>query len=219
MPAAPRAVEPAAATATPPPSSCCHAGAAAAPVRAAPPSPAPSHADAPAPASVPVPAGTSCCAAPTAGAPARAAASPGPAAWPWRTAALNTSICLLGCSLGDVAVVVATRTWWPSGPMAVVLVLAVVAGLATSLALESTWLVLRGSAVRAAVVQAARMSLLSMVAMELAMNVVDLGLTGGMRMGLPWPAYLRILAGGEVAGFLVPLPYNAWRLARGHACH
>jgi hypothetical protein len=54
--------------------------------------------------------------------------------------------------------------------------------------------------------------------MELAMNAVDFGLSGGMRM--PWPKYLGILAIGEIAGFAAAFLYNAWRLRRtGKACH
>jgi len=58
------------------------------------------------------------------------------------------------------------------------------------------------------------MSFLSMVAMELAMNVVDVALTGGAK--LTWWVIPVML----MAGFLTPLPYNYWRLkALGKACH
>ena len=46
------------------------------------------------------------------------------------------------------------------------------------------------------------------------------GLTGGMRAALGWSTYAGILALGELAGFAVAWPYNAWRLkAYGLACH
>ncbi len=99
------------------------------------------------------------------------------------------------------------------------MVTAIVAGLATSIALETAWLVRRGHQVAKAMRMAFAMSFVSMVAMETAMNLVDLGLTGGNRMHLTMTAYAGILALGEVAGFLVPLPYNAWRLTHGRACH
>jgi hypothetical protein len=58
------------------------------------------------------------------------------------------------------------------------------------------------------------MSLVSMVAMELAMNVTDVFLTGGAM--LTW----RVVPIMLVAGFITPLPYNYWRLkALGKACH
>jgi hypothetical protein len=53
-----------------------------------------------------------------------------------------------------------------------------------------------------------------MVAMEAAMNIVDVVLTGGAV--LTWWVVPIML----VAGFLTPLPYNYWRLkALGKACH
>jgi hypothetical protein len=137
----------------------------------------------------------------------------------WRRAAQNTLVCLLGCTIGDVGVVVASWIWFPHAPMLVVMVLAIIAGLATSIALETAWLMRRGNALRAALTMAFSMSFVSMVAMETAMNLVDLGLTGGNRAHLSVPDYIGILALGEVAGFLVPWPYNAWRLKRGRACH
>ena len=51
-------------------------------------------------------------------------------------------------------------------------------------------------------------------AMEAAMNIVDVLLTGGAV--LTWWVVPIML----VAGFLTPLPYNYWRLkALGKACH
>ena len=160
----------------------------------------------------------SCCHPGSAAAPGAVAA---PAVNLWRTAAANTLVCLLGCSLGDVGVVVASRVWaWPL-TLTTLMVIAIAAGLMTSIALETVWLVTGsrmawGDALR----RAAGMSLVSMVAMEIAMNVVDLGVSGGMRMTLPWQQYAGVLALGEIAGFLVPLPYNWWRLRYfGKACH
>ncbi len=148
-----------------------------------------------------------------------AIAHPHRAPWPWAEAAANTLFCLLGCSLGDVAVVIASRQWWTSAGMATVMASATIAGLASSLALETIWLAARGQRVARALRMAVGMSLLSMLAMETAMNLVDVVLTGGNRMHLPWLSYVGVLAIGECAGFLLPWPFNAWRLARGQACH
>jgi hypothetical protein len=58
------------------------------------------------------------------------------------------------------------------------------------------------------------MSLISMVSMEAAMNLVDVALTGGAV--LTWWVVPLML----VAGYVTPLPYNYWRLkAHGKACH
>jgi hypothetical protein len=137
----------------------------------------------------------------------------------WARAAQNTLICILGCTIGDVGVVIASWIWFPHAPMVVVMVLAIVAGLATSIAFETAWLVRRGNRPGPALSTALSMSFVSMVAMEAAMNLFDLGLTGGNRAHLALVDYLGILALGEIAGFLVPWPYNAWRLTHGHGCH
>jgi len=57
------------------------------------------------------------------------------------------------------------------------------------------------------------MSLISMIAMEAAMNIVDVMVTGGATINLTVLPFMLI------AGFLAPLPYNYWRLkALGKAC-
>ncbi len=58
------------------------------------------------------------------------------------------------------------------------------------------------------------MSLISMVSMEVAMNLVDYLMTGGAELN---PVVVPVML---LAGFITPLPYNYWRLkALGKACH
>jgi hypothetical protein len=58
------------------------------------------------------------------------------------------------------------------------------------------------------------MSFISMVSMEIAMNLTDVLLTGGAILTL-WVIPFMLLA-----GFVTPLPYNYWRLKKfGVACH
>ena len=58
------------------------------------------------------------------------------------------------------------------------------------------------------------MSLVSMISMEAAMNLVDVLLTGGAM--LTWWVIPFML----IAGFITPLPYNYFRLKKyGKACH
>ena len=91
--------------------------------------------------------------------------------------------------------------------------LAVMNGLLTSIALE-TVILSRQMPLRPALKTAFGMSLISMIGMEVAMNVTDILLTGGAM--LTWWAVPIMLA----AGFVAPLPYNYWRLkALGKACH
>jgi hypothetical protein len=57
------------------------------------------------------------------------------------------------------------------------------------------------------------MSFISMVAMELAMNAVDVVFAGGVLVWWVIPLML-------VAGFFTPLPYNYYRLKKYDAsCH
>ena len=91
--------------------------------------------------------------------------------------------------------------------------LAIVNGLLTSIALE-TVILSRQMAVGLAFKTAIGMSFISMVAMEVAMNVTDVLLTGGAKL-VWWGIPIMLLM-----GFLTPLPYNYWRLKRhGKACH
>ncbi len=58
------------------------------------------------------------------------------------------------------------------------------------------------------------MSLISMISMEVAMNIVDVIMTGGAM--LTPEVILPML----IAGFITPLPYNYYRLKKyGKACH
>ena len=91
--------------------------------------------------------------------------------------------------------------------------LAVVNGLLTSIALE-TVILSRQMALVSAFRTACGMSLISMISMEVAMNIVDVVATGGAII-IWWVVPLMLLT-----GFLTPLPYNYWRLkALNKACH
>lgn len=66
---------------------------------------------------------------------------------------------------------------------------------------------------------AAGMSMISMVTMELAENLVDYQLTGGA-VQFDSPAFWGAALVSVAAGFLAPLPYNYVRLRKyGKACH
>ena len=61
---------------------------------------------------------------------------------------------------------------------------------------------------------AAGMSLISMISMEVAMNLTDYILTGGAMLTW-WVVPIMLLV-----GFITPWPYNYWRLKKfGLACH
>ena len=131
----------------------------------------------------------------------------------WRAASRNTAWCLLGCSIGDFGTIAFFQITAIPWPTLAIMSLAIVNGLATSILLE-TAILWRQLGPKAALRTAFGMSMLSMVAMETVMNLVDVLLTGGAR--LTWWVVPVMLA----AGFVTPLPYNYWRLkSLGKACH
>ena len=131
----------------------------------------------------------------------------------WRRASVNTAWCLLGCSIGDFGTIAFFQVNAIAWPTLAIMSLAIINGIITSIILE-TIILSRQMALRVAFRTAVGMSLISMVAMEAAMNIVDVWLTGGAR--LTWWVIPLMLA----AGFVTPLPYNYWRLkALGKACH
>lgn len=138
----------------------------------------------------------------------------------WRVASRNTLNCLIGCMIGDLAVMVYMQAYHPHAPMLLTMGLATAAGLVTSILFESAMLHWReGFRWRAAFTTAFSMSFLSMVGMELAANATDFMLTGG-RVPFSDPFYWTALAISVGAGFLAPLPYNYWKFKQhGKACH
>ena len=131
----------------------------------------------------------------------------------WRRASFNTFWCLVGCSIGDMGTIFFFQVTGIPWPVLAIMGLAMVNGILTSILLE-TLILMRQMAFKPALRTAAGMSLISMVAMELAMNATDLWITGGAHLTF------GVLIPMWVAGFLAPLPYNYWRLKfHGVACH
>lgn len=139
----------------------------------------------------------------------------------WLRASSNTGHCLLGCAIGDIAAMTLIPLWYPAIGMAPLMVLAVASGIATSLALESMILRWRerlswSNAMRTAW----GMSLISMAAMELVMNAVDLLVMGGQRLHWHDSGYWLAWGPALAAGFLAVLPYNYAKIKRhGRSCH
>ena len=131
----------------------------------------------------------------------------------WRRASTNTLWCLLGCSIGDFGTIAYFQWSALDWPVLSIMTLAIINGLISSIVLE-TYILSRQMKLRLAFDTAIRMSFISMVAMELAMNLTDLLLVGDAKL-VWWVVPFMLLA-----GFLTPLPYNYWRLkALGKSCH
>ncbi len=138
----------------------------------------------------------------------------------WKKASFNTLNCLIGCSIGDFGMVIFLQAYYPWTPLPIQMALAIVAGLMTSIALETTILKFReGFPISLAFRTAIGMSFLSMVAMEIAMTATDFAITGGMA-DFSNPVYWLALVPALIVGFLTPLPYNYYRLKKyDQACH
>jgi hypothetical protein len=131
----------------------------------------------------------------------------------WTQASKNTFWCLLGCSIGDFGTIFFFQYNKIAWPVLGIMILAIINGLITSIILE-TFILSRQMALNLAFKTAIGMSLISMISMEVAMNVTDVLLTGGVK--LTWWVIPIML----IVGFLTPLPYNYWRLqALNKACH
>lgn len=138
----------------------------------------------------------------------------------WNRASLNTLNCLIGCSIGDFGMIIFLQRYYPGTSMISQMILATIAGLITSVILET--ILLRGRekfSWHMAVQTALSMSFISMVAMELVMNATDFMITGG-KAAFGNPMYWFALVIALIAGFLTPLPYNYYKLKKFNAaCH
>ena len=132
--------------------------------------------------------------------------------------AKNTLGCLIGCAIGDLGAIYLFQTYYaplsiPSELWTTVWIVAMSSGIITSVILE-TIILWRQLGPKEAFKTAIGMSMISMLLMELAMNVVDYGMMGE-------PAItLGVLPYTLGAGFLAAWPYNYWRLKKhGKCCH
>ena len=132
----------------------------------------------------------------------------------WSRSAKNTSWCLLGCSIGDFGTILFFQLTQIPFPVLAIMILAIINGIITSIILETIVLLKQNFTFKNAFKTAIGMSLISMVSMEVAMNLTDYLLTGGAM--LTWWVIPIMLA----VGFVTPWPYNYWRLKKFNiACH
>ena len=132
----------------------------------------------------------------------------------WRRSAKNTAWCLLGCAIGDFGTILFFQLTQIPFPILGIMFLAIINGLITSIILETIILMRQGFVFNNALKTASGMSLISMISMEVMMNLTDFVLTGGAI--LTWWVIPIML----IVGFLTPWPYNYWRLKKyGINCH
>lgn len=126
--------------------------------------------------------------------------------------------CLIGCAIGDLGAIYLFQSYFspdliPSDLWTTVWIVAMSSGIITSVILE-TIILWNQLGPKEAFRTAIGMSMISMLLMEIAMNVVDYGMMGA-------PAItLGVLPYTLGAGFLAAWPYNYWRLKKhGKCCH
>jgi hypothetical protein len=138
----------------------------------------------------------------------------------WKKASFNTLNCLIGCSIGDFGMIIYLQAQHIHYPMWLTMLLAIIAGLFTSILLETIILQYKEKLTwKQALQMALGMSLISMVAMEIAMNVTDFMLTGG-KADFHSHTYWLAFGFALIAGFFAPLPYNYFKLKKyNKACH
>ena len=132
----------------------------------------------------------------------------------WRLSAKNTAWCLVGCSIGDFGTILFFQLTKIQFPVLSIMILAIINGLVTSIILETIILMKQKINLRDSLRTAVGMSFISMISMEIAMNLTDYIFTGGAMLNW-W--IIPLMLG---VGFLTPWPYNYWRLKKfGIACH
>ncbi len=132
----------------------------------------------------------------------------------WKRSAKNTAWCVIGCAIGDFGTILFFQLTQIPFPVLGIMILAIINGLITSIILETIILMIQKFNFSNALKTAFGMSLISMISMEIMMNLTDYVLTGGAI--LTWWVIPIML----VVGFLTPWPYNYWRLKKfGINCH
>ena len=131
----------------------------------------------------------------------------------WKKSAYNTLWCLIGCSIGDFGTIIFFQITSISIPVIYIMILAIINGLITSILLE-TLILIKQMSIKNAFITALNMSFISMIGMEISMNLVDFIITGTAEINLVvLPVMLSV-------GFLTPWPYNYWRLKKYNIeCH
>ena len=132
----------------------------------------------------------------------------------WKKSSQNTAWCLLGCSIGDFGTILFFQLSGILFPVLGIMILAIINGLITSIILETVILIRQNFSINNAIKTAFGMSFISMISMEIAMNLTDYIITGGAVLN--WYVVPVML----FVGFITPLPYNYYKLKKYNiSCH
>tara|TARA_B100001029_G_C15010029_1_gene423656 strand:+ start:179 stop:622 length:444 start_codon:yes stop_codon:yes gene_type:complete len=132
----------------------------------------------------------------------------------WIKSSKNTAWCLFGCSIGDFGTILFFQISQIPFPLISIMILAIINGLITSIILETLVLMRQGFVFIKSFKTAIGMGFISMISMEVAMNITDYLLTGGAILNM-WVVPIML-----IVGFLTPLPYNYYMLKKHNInCH
>ena len=120
----------------------------------------------------------------------------------WKRSSKNTGWCLLGCAIGDFGTILFFQLTKIPFPVMGIMTLAIINGLITSIILETLILMRQSFDFSKALKTAMGMSFISMISMEIMMNVTDYFLTGGAILTW-WVVPIMLLV-----GFLTPVSYT-----------
>ena len=112
----------------------------------------------------------------------------------WKQSARNTAWCLLGCAIGDFGTILYFQLTKIPFPVLGIMILAIINGLITSIILETIILIKQNFSFNNALRTALGMSFISMISMEVAMNLTDYFLTGGAILTW-WVVPLMLIVG------------------------
>ena len=91
----------------------------------------------------------------------------------WQKSAKNTMWCVIGCSIGDFGTILFFQLTQIPFPIIGIMILAIINGLLTSIMLETFILIRQNFKFMNALKTACGMSFISMVSMEISMNLSD----------------------------------------------
>ena len=91
----------------------------------------------------------------------------------WKRSAKNTMWCVIGCSIGDFGTILFFQLTQTPFPLIGIMILAIINGLITSIVLETFILIRQNFSFIGAIKTASGMSLISMISMEVMMNLTD----------------------------------------------
>ena len=125
----------------------------------------------------------------------------------WKQSAKNTLWCLIGCCIGDFGTILYFQVNNVDLSTLIIMILAIINGILTSIALETIILFNQMGFVKA-FKTAMGMSIISMLSMEIVMNVLDIIVMGGAYINIYIIPFMLF------AGFISAWPYNYWRLKK-----